>query len=136
MSLAEKQTSNSQQAGAATTPVSAESSSVRYHRPRYRVLDQETGFVVEVEAPGAAKDGVSVTLEEGVLEIVAERAEQLDSQWRPVGGRQDGSSAYRLRLAIGDELDTEAIAATAVNGLVRIVLPRSEAAKPRRIAVN
>lgn len=89
---------------------------------------------IALDLPGVDPATVELTVEKNVLTIRAER------HWQP--GEDDEvlmaerpRGAFARQLFLGDNLDTEAIEATAEHGVLHVVIPMAEAAKPRRIEV-
>ncbi|MBK1878470.1 Hsp20/alpha crystallin family protein [Pelagicoccus mobilis] len=109
---------------------------VRNVRPQYRVRELDTEFVVTVDVPGVAKEAVDVSLVDGVLEISGTRSWAQRGDWKPLAGVSEDDVVYRLRLAIGDEVDGEKISADLNAGVLKLTLAKAEDKKPRRIAVN
>ena len=107
----------------------------RYARPRYKVSEGEAEIRLAVDLPGVRKEGVELSVEDGVLELRAQRAWSKPDDWLPLAGSV-AAEAYRLRLAIGDDVDVAAIAASMADGVLDLRLPKAEAAKARRIAVS
>lgn len=89
---------------------------------------------IELDLPGVDPASVELTVEKNVLTIRAER------HWQP--GEEDEvlmaerpRGTFTRQLFLGDNLDTEAIEAHAEHGVLHVVIPMAEAAKPRRIEV-
>jgi len=96
----------------------------------------ETGgsLVLRADMPGVDERSISVNLENGVLTIEGhvdvkeyENLEPVYTEYR-VGN-------YLRRFTLSNEIDTERIGARIVNGVLELTLPKSERAKPRRIAI-
>jgi HSP20 family protein len=112
----------------------------RSHRePRSLPLDITTNEdVVTVEAalPGVRPEDVELTIHENALTIsvkenaVGEAAEG-DHVYREVR-RSHGSRTLRLP----NGMDTDNASATFENGMLRLAIPRAEAAKPRQIPLT
>ncbi|ORW10149.1 Hsp20/alpha crystallin family protein [Mycobacterium kyorinense] len=91
-------------------------------------------FIIEVDLPGMKPDSLDLNIERNVLTIRAERpgidqAREVISAERPRG-------VFSRRLFLGETLDTDKIAASYRDGVLRLTAPLSEHAKPRRIAIN
>ncbi|HEU5033527.1 MAG TPA: Hsp20/alpha crystallin family protein [Mycobacteriales bacterium] len=99
------------------------------------VIRRADELVVTVDLPGVASDKMSLTVENHVLTIAAERrggygdGDQLLAQ-----ERFDGTISRRLR--VPDWVDAEAVTADYVDGVLTVHLPLAEKAKPRRIEVS
>ena len=50
--------------------------------------------------------------------------------------REYGIGSYYRSFQVGEQIDVNGIAAEYADGVLRIHLPKAEAAKPRKIAVN
>ena len=106
-----------------------------YVRPRYEIAEEDDAFFVDVDLPGVGKSGLSVTLHDGLLEVIGKRGLQAPKGWRALGDHSD-AYAYRLRLMVGDRVDEKKISADSKNGVLRLELPKEEEKKPRKIAIN
>lgn len=129
---------NSQPA-TATAPQAEDSkqaTQVRYVRPSYRIKEADTGFVAKVDMPGVKRDEVELSVTDGVLEISGTRKRESDENWKPLAGNIEDGVVYRLRLAIGDEVNGEAISAKLQDGVLNVDLPKAEEKRPRRIDVS
>lgn len=91
-------------------------------------------FVVRVDLPGIDPSSIDLSVEKNVLTISAERS------WAPSDGdevlvseRPQGS--FTRRLFLGEGLATEKIQAHSDNGVLTIVLPVAESAKPRKVEI-
>lgn len=115
---------------------SKQATQVRYIRPSYRIKEGDTGYVAKVDMPGVRKDDVELSLAEGVLEVSGARKSSVDESWKALAGTVEDGVVYRLRLAIGDEVNGEAISAKIEDGVLNVELPKAEEKRPRRIAVS
>ena len=85
--------------------------------------------------PGADQGSIEVTTDHGVLTVSAKRSEEYGEQDRPVvRERVMGSFTRKIRLA--ETVDAEKIEAGYDNGVLSIVLPLQEKAKPRRVEIK
>ncbi len=100
------------------------------------VVESGNEVVVLAEIPGVKKDDVRVTLHDGVLTISGEKMES---------GLPDGSHRHRAErgggpfsrsLELPAAVDASAVSAELKNGILRIVIPKAEEARPREIRVN
>jgi HSP20 family protein len=92
-------------------------------------------LVVRVDLPGVASDKISLTVENHVLTISAERrASYSEGDQVLAQERFDGVISRRLR--VPDWVDAETVSADYVDGVLTVHLPLAEKAKPRRIEVN
>ncbi len=89
-------------------------------------------------APGVEPSRLEVTVDKGVLVISGERASELPE---PGGGmtvyaQERFRGGFKRVIALPDDVDTQRVEASCKDGLLRIRVPRHEAARPRRIQVQ
>ncbi len=98
------------------------------------VIRRDDQVELRLDLPGADPDSVEVTTDRGVLTVSATRQAYAESD-RPVRReRYLGSFTRRVRLA--DTIDSDGIEASYDNGVLSIVLPLAEKAKPRKIEIK
>ncbi|MEY4939704.1 MAG: hypothetical protein RIQ93_1439 [Verrucomicrobiota bacterium] len=122
---------------AARTPASASNGNEagRTLKPAYEVKETPEAFGLTVYLPGVAKDGVDITAEEGQFRLVGRRAWKQPAGWTALY-RETADAPYELVLAHDNAIDAGKIAAELRDGVLRVSLPKQEALKPRKIAVN
>lgn len=100
------------------------------------VAENADETVVLVELPGVKKEDVRLTVGEGVLTIEAERKDAELPQGAKQLLRETPRKNFAKSLTIGHEVDSEKISAELRDGILKIILPKSEAARPRTIEVK
>jgi HSP20 family protein len=108
-------------------------------RPMAMPMDayrKDDSFLLQLDLPGVNPDTVDLTVEDHVLTITAERPapprnEGVDSV---IAERAFGS--FRRQVVLGKTLDSEHIQANYDAGVLTVVIPVVEKAKPRRIEVT
>jgi HSP20 family protein len=99
------------------------------------VVRRENEVVLRIDLPGADPDSIEVTTDHGVLTVSAKRSEEYGENERLVAReRPMGSFARKVRLA--ETVDTDRIEASYENGVLSVVLPVQEKAKPRKVAIK
>lgn len=104
-------------------------------RPAYKVNETPDAYTVTVQLPGVAKDGLEITAEDGQVRLVGRRAWKTPEGWTSLY-RETANTAYELVLTHDNAIDAEKIGAELRDGVLNVTLPKSEVAKPRKIAVN
>ena len=90
-------------------------------------------LVVEFDLPGVAQDSIDVDVERNVVTVRAERLAR-NGDWQMLASERTRGSFSR-QLVLGDNLDLDRIEAAYDAGVLRLVVPVAEKAKPRRIEV-
>lgn len=105
----------------------------RFVTPRVDIHETKEGLQIAAELPGAAKDSISVVVNEDVLTIEG----RIEPSWQGAyTHREWGPTAYFRQFAIGERLDRTRIHAEWKHGVLHLRLPFAEAAKPRQIAIQ
>jgi HSP20 family protein len=103
--------------------------------PPVEIREIENEFVVFVELPGMSKDNVEIEYENGVLLIRGEKLEQLDNGKRNLLVWERRYGAFQRSFMLPNTIDQEKIKAEFKDGILTIWLPKTEAAKGRKIAI-
>ena len=104
-------------------------------KPAYEIKETADAWGVTVHLPGVARDGLEITAEEGQLTIVGRRAWKQPEGWTALY-RESADAPFALVLSHDNAIDADKIAAELRDGILRVSLPKHEAVKPRKIAVN
>jgi len=92
-------------------------------------------LVVRFDVPGVSSEAISLSLENHVLTVTAERhAEYADGEKVLVQERFDGAMTRRLR--VPEWVDAGRVTADYADGVLTVALPVAEQAKPRRIDIK
>jgi HSP20 family protein len=90
-------------------------------------------FVIEFDLPGVSRDSIDLDVERNVLTIRAERVAR-NGDWEALASERP-RGMFSRQLVLGDNLDLERIEAGYADGVLRLVVPVAEKAKPRKIEV-
>ncbi|NHF63124.1 Hsp20/alpha crystallin family protein [Microcella pacifica] len=105
--------------------------------PRLMPMDLFRGgdhYVLTADLPGVDPGSVDVDVDGQLLTIRAERSARTEEgvQWL---ARERGTGSYLRQLTLGKDIDTENISAHYENGVLSVMIPVAEKAKPRKISV-
>jgi HSP20 family protein len=90
-------------------------------------------FVLEFDLPGVSRDSIDLDVERNVLTIRAERVAR-NGDWEMLASERTRGQFSR-QLVLGDNLDLDNIEASYDAGVLRLVIPVAEKAKPRKIEI-
>ena len=91
-------------------------------------------FVIEFDLPGVRPETVDIDVERNVLTLRAERSPR-NGDWEMLASERP-TGLFSRQLVLGDNLDLERIEASYDAGVLRLVVPVAERAKPRKIEVS
>ena len=91
-------------------------------------------FVIEFDMPGVSPESIDLDVERNVLTVRAERVAR-NGDWEMLASERP-RGAFSRQLVLGDNLDLERIEAAYEGGVLRLVVPVAEKAKPRKIQIS
>jgi len=106
-----------------------------YVVPPVDVFESESAITVLADLPGATRDRLGVRVDGDTLLIEASASTASPEGMELVYGEAQYPS-YRRQFTLSHELNPEGIEASLKDGVLRLTIPRSEEAKPRRIEVR
>jgi HSP20 family protein len=92
-------------------------------------------YILSADLPGIDPGSVDVDVDGQLLTIRAERTAHSDEDVKWLAHERPSGSFLR-QLNLGDGIDTENISANYDNGVLSVMIPVSEKAKPRKVAVQ
>jgi HSP20 family protein len=105
------------------------------YTPKVDILETESSFNIVAEMPGVDRNGVNVKLEDGVLTILG-RVQPVNFAGYEMAFSEYKVGNFERAFQISDDINEDEIQATMANGILTLVLPKQEAAKPKQIQVN
>lgn len=107
----------------------------RVYIPAVDIIEGKDGTTVIADMPGVDDTAVEVTIEKNLLDIYGKVDPDIPQDMR-LAVSEYGIGDYHRRFTLSDEIDKDRIQATVKNGVLRLILPKAEKAKTRRIAVT
>lgn len=105
--------------------------------PALDLYDETEQLVAKVELPGLSKEAVCVNYQDGVLTISGERKPDYAEGKEPDCYRAERSTGRFSRdLALPVPVQADKIRASYKDGILTVVLPKSEDAKPHKVEVS
>ncbi len=106
-------------------------------RPAVMAMDawrEDDHFVIEFDLPGVSAESIDLDVERNVLTVRAERMARNGDSELLASERPRG--VFSRQLVLGDNLDLERIEAGYDGGVLRLVVPVAEKARPRKIEID
>ena len=104
--------------------------------PPVDVEETDHEYVVRTELPGVKKEDLDVSIQDGVLTINAEtRYETEEKKGGRIIRQERRYGKYVRSLRLGTDVDSSKVKAEYKDGVLRVILPTREEAKPKQIQV-
>lgn len=104
--------------------------------PLLNVAEEEDAFVIEALAPGLDRGSLEVRLERDLLTISGEKKPLQGVSPEAYHRSERSTGRFTRTLRLEAEIQPDGIAAEYRDGILKIRLPKSPRAVPRKIAVN
>jgi HSP20 family protein len=104
--------------------------------PALDIAERKDAYQVTVELPGVKLDDLEITLENDLLIIQGERHVAKDSSEEQVHRVERSSGAFRRSITLPTHVMADEVEASMDDGVLRILAPKAEEAKPKHIPVN
>lgn len=105
------------------------------YRPLADIVETGSGVSVQIEMPGVSPDDVDISVEGRMLTVRGRSRIRSPEGYRLVHAEYEEGD-YERSFALGQDVDEGRIAAEMRDGVLTLLLPVSEAAKPRKIQVK
>ena len=103
--------------------------------PPVDIIEDANGITLKADLPGVSKENLSIRVDGDTLTIEGGvdlgEAKSMEAVYAEIRVAQ-----YRRSFVLSRELDTTRIEASIRNGVLRLNVPKSEQAKPRRVEVR
>jgi HSP20 family molecular chaperone IbpA len=101
--------------------------------PPVDIYESEEEILLFADMPGVLKEGVKVNIDNGTLSLSGIRKLQSRGAAR---WEEFGDVEYRRNFSVPQTINVEKVYAELKDGVLKLHLPKSEAAKPRLIQIN
>jgi HSP20 family molecular chaperone IbpA len=107
----------------------------KIYRALVDIIDKGDDIILVADMPGVDEKSVDITLEKDTLTLYG-KVETETPENRRSYASEYGVGDYRRVFTLSDEIDREKIKATVKNGVLRLVLPKTESVRARKILVK
>ncbi len=101
--------------------------------PVLDIAERKDAYLVSVELPGVKLDDLTITLDDGLLTIQGERYYGDDASEQQYHRVERAYGAFRRSITLPAHVMADAVEASIDDGVLQIVVPKAEDAKPKRI---
>lgn len=99
--------------------------------PSVNVKESDQEFKLELAAPGLSKDDFKINIENDMLNISAEKKEEQATQNEKYTRKEFSYSSFKRTFTLPETADREKISAAYDNGVMTLVIPKKDEARPK-----
>ncbi|MEM9084049.1 MAG: Hsp20/alpha crystallin family protein [Planctomycetota bacterium] len=103
--------------------------------PAANIVENEDGYLIRVQLPGASPDDLELDLENNTLTLRARVSPQSEES-ETVLRREFEAVSFERSFRLPSIVDRDSIDASLNSGLLTVTLPKSDSAKPKTIRIR
>lgn len=104
--------------------------------PAVDVYQDKDNVIVEMDAPGISADKIDISVENDVLTVSGSREEKQEVKKEDYYRKEVRSGSFSRSVILPMQVKGDSAEATFKKGVLKIVLPKAEEVKPKKIAVK
>ena len=104
--------------------------------PSVDIAETPEAFEIKAELPDVKKEDVKVSVEEGQLRISGERKQEKEEKGKRFHRVERSYGSFMRSFSLPENVDDSKLSAEYKDGVLKVVLPKTEKAKPKAIAVK
>ncbi|HEY8404224.1 MAG TPA: Hsp20/alpha crystallin family protein [Flavobacteriales bacterium] len=96
--------------------------------PATNIKETDNGYMIELAAPGLDKSDFKIRVDNNMLEISSEKSQESNQEEERYTRREFHYSSFKRSWTLPETVDTDAISANYVNGVLNVSLPKKKEA--------
>ncbi len=104
--------------------------------PAIDLYEDENEYVVEAELPGLKQDEIKVSVEDDILTISGEKKREKEVKEENLYRSERFYGKFERQIVLPQNTDKENIKASYKNGVLKVVIPKKEEAKPKKVDIK
>jgi HSP20 family protein len=104
--------------------------------PLVNVTEDSNIYYLRAELPGLSADALNISATGNNISISGERKIASEGENARYHRREREAGTFNRVISLPDDIDVEKINATLMDGVLTVVIPKSEKAKPRQIKIS
>jgi len=108
----------------------------QFFTPKADILETDENFCIHFSIPGIEKENVSIDLKNNTLTVTGEKAVVKNEENKKYHLIENGYGKFSRSFTLPNNIKRDEIGAEFKNGILELILPKSEDAQPRSIAIK
>lgn len=104
--------------------------------PAVDIYDSKDNVLVKADIPGLSKEDIDVTVDGDTLVIKGEKKQEKEVKEKEYIRTERFYGNFHRAIRLPSEIQADKVEATYKNGVLELVLPKSEKAKPKQIKLD
>ncbi len=104
--------------------------------PPVDVYEKPDKYIVKAEMPGVREKDLDISVSEDVLTLKGERRYESDEEEKDLYRRERAYGDFKRNVNLPSDVDEDKVEATLKDGVLEIVLPKTEETRARKVPVS
>ncbi len=104
--------------------------------PALDISETKDDYVIKAEIPGIDPKDIDISLSDGMLTIKGQKKQEKEEKEQNYHLIERSYGSFLRSIPLGGEIQSDKIKAEYKNGILKIVLPKSEKAKQKEIKIQ
>ena len=100
------------------------------------ITETDKEYLIKAELPEVKKEDLKVTLDNGVMTISGERRQEKEQKEANEIRIESFYGTFSRSFSLPDNIDAKSIQAESKDGVLKVRIPKTKAAEPKKIAVE
>ena len=100
------------------------------------ISETDAAYIIAADLPGVDRKDVDITLEDGLLTLSGQKTIESETEGKTFHRIERSSGSFSRTVTLPCEVNEKEVAAEYTNGVLSVILPKSENAKPKKVAVK
>jgi len=103
---------------------------------KVNIVENEDNYTLTAEVPGMKEKDIDLEIKDGLMTLKGHVEESQEKEENHYRMREFSRRSFERSFRIGEGINPENISAKLANGILTVVLPRKEEAKPKTVKVE
>ncbi len=103
---------------------------------KVNIVENEDGYTLTAEVPGIKEKDIDLEIKDGLMTLKGHTEESQEKEENHYRMREFSRRSFERSFRIGEGVDPDKISAKLENGVLTVVLPKKEEAKPKTVKVE
>lgn len=104
--------------------------------PAVDIKEEDDRLVIHADLPGVDPKDIEIRVEHGVLTLKGQRISESKEELQGYQRIERVRGTFLRRFSLPENINTDNIVAKSTNGVLEVVIPKTEGVQPRKISVE
>ena len=104
--------------------------------PLVAITEDEKEYLIKAQLPEVKKDDMKVSVQDGILTIAGERKSEKEEKNKKFHRVEWAYGSFSRSFTLPEDADADKVAGDFKDGVLKVHVPKSEKAKPKKIEVK